>query len=210
MNKLWRFGDSYSQTEHFKYKDEQNHSEFVAQHYELQLEHLGFGGLGILDCLTRMLDNSHQMKKGDMILINLPAVERRTFININGDIVNTSQFEDSEVLKNDEIRKVVTEDWYDILVRGYIHLMSTFLNSCIKNEIDVFVFTNQHEDFTLPLPNKVKFKEADGWVDAMKEMGIEDLSDKGNLHYLYGKQEYLSKRIIEVIENEKENRRRTT
>ena len=157
-----------------------------------------------------MLDNSHQMKKGDMILINLPAVERRTFININGDIVNTSQFEDSEVLKNDEIRKVVTEDWYDILVRGYIHLMSTFLNSCIKNEIDVFVFTNQHEDFTLPLPNKVKFKEADGWVDAMKEMGIEDLSDKGNLHYLYGKQEYLSKRIIEVIENEKENRRRTT
>lgn len=205
MNKLWRFGDSYSQTEKHKYPDELNHSEIVSSHFNLDLKHLGFGGLGILDALSRMLEHSHLMKSGDMILINLPASQRYTFISKNGDIVNTSQFEDSEILKNEDIRRIVTEDFYHIILRGYIHLMDKFLKSCKDKGIEIYTFINQSEDFNLDLPFKVRFKESMGWVDSVKIMGIEDLSERGNLHYLYGKQEYLAKRIIEVIENEKEN-----
>lgn len=209
MNKLWRFGDSYSVTQDWQYPEDPNHSNFVAKHFNLKLEHLGAGGLSILDCLTRMINITHLVQSNDMIILNLPSSSRASFLDSNGKLINSSQFQDDEILENEELKNVLFSDWYPILLRGYIHLLSSVLNSFIDRGARVFVFVNDSYDWKLDLPNKVRFNESKGWVTSVKEMGFEDLSPKGNLHYLYGVQEQFAQEIIKVIEDE-ENRRRTS
>ena len=53
-NKLWRFGDSYSLTSNDFNHIEQNHSTYIAEHFNLELVHLGQGGLSNLEIFNKI------------------------------------------------------------------------------------------------------------------------------------------------------------
>lgn len=200
MNKLWRFGDSYSQVMYDKYPDEKNHSYWVAKHFGLEYIDRGAGGLSILDCLIRMLESSNQMKPGDIILFNMPNSDRLGFYDVTGNKHNSSEYLKEELFSLQMYRDLLTSDSYKYINYTVIGILSKFLENKIKHGTEVYVFTNDVEDFnTFNIPNKIRFKESAGFIDAVYCMGFEDNSDKGNLHYLYGIQKTFAEKIVEVI-----------
>lgn len=202
MNKLWRFGDSYSQVMYNRYPDEKNHSYWVAKYFGLEYVDRGAGGLSILDCLLRMIESSDDIKSGDMILFNMPNSDRLGFYDVELVKHNSSNFLKEELFLIDVYKELLTSDSYKYINHTLIGILSKFLEDKIKKGTRVYVFTNGGEDYkTYKIPNKVRFKENDGFIGAVKDMGFEDNSHKGNLHYLYGVQEHFAKRIIEVIQN---------
>jgi len=209
MNKLWRFGDSYSQVMENKYPGEKNHSYWVAEYFGLKYINRGQGGLSILDCLLMMLESSNDMRAGDMILFNLPVSDRLGFYDEAGK-QNSSRYRKEELFLLQEYKDLLISNSYKYVNYTIIGILSTFLENKIKHGIKVYVFINDKEEFNkFNIPNQIRFKESAGFIDAVNRMGFEDHSSKGNLHYLYGVQKTFSEKIIETILDFTKNRGNT-
>ena len=58
-NKLWRFGDSWSQTKEDVYPDDINHSYWIAEHFGLECINCGFGGASIFDIIKQITNKTY-------------------------------------------------------------------------------------------------------------------------------------------------------
>lgn len=83
MNKLWHFGDSFTTCGNF----EKIFSEYIAFHFNLELNHNGHGGTGNFEIFSEIIKKDTSFKSGDMILINWSYFNRITLIERNGDLI---------------------------------------------------------------------------------------------------------------------------
>ena len=75
-NKLWRFGDSYSKTEDRDFGDiELNHSVYISEHFNMELVHLGDGGMSNLEIFQRILSNKDEVKRISDQLLSKKLIE---------------------------------------------------------------------------------------------------------------------------------------
>ena len=101
MNKLWHFGDSFSTCGDF----EKIFSEYIAFHFNLELNHNGSGGTGNFEIFSEILKRDIHFESGDLILINWSYFNRITLTEMSGDLINVDNllinFEDK--IKNNKI-----------------------------------------------------------------------------------------------------------
>lgn len=203
-NKLWRFGDSYSTTQDERFGDiELNHSQYISDYFNLELVHLGQGGLSNIEIFNKILSNNENYKKNDMILINF-ASPSRTAVVQNNQISSTAN--GGEHTHDDEnLKKIIINDLQYPISDMIFYLVKPFLESLIDRGVKVYHFYNDYASKPNNIKNELIFRSFNngftGWV---KEKGWEDLEPTGNVHYLVGKQKELSQEIIKRIEsNEK-------
>lgn len=210
-NKLWRFGDSYSCTQEDRFGHiEQNHSLYIAEHFNLDLIHLGEGGFSNLEIVNKILSNGANYKKGDMILINFASPWRLAILE-NNEILKRDDgdntFEGSNVIKT-----IVLNDLVIPISDIIFYLITPFLESLIKNGIKVYYFYNEFVVNEVPInitkknlldKNELEFnfKEHRGFINWVRNTGRENLSPSGNLHYVVGKQKEIAEEIINRIKS---------
>lgn len=203
-NNLWRFGDSWSTTEDHLYADiELNHSQYVADYFDMNLIHLGHGGYSNLQIFNRILENTNKFKPNDIILINFTSISRVSVID-GKDIICTANGGDL-VFKSKILMDVISHDMGNPISNILFYLIKTYIESLIDGGIKVYHFYNDNSNFECPfkIKNKLIFKnetntEYMGWC---KENGYEDLSPAGNVHYKLGSQKQIANKIIELIES---------
>jgi len=205
INKLWRFGDSWSTTDDKYNEIEKNHSHYVSKHFGLELNHYGRGGHSNLHIFSEILRLTPQFKKGDMVLINFASKSRVGIINkskigklissANGGIYTHTNKDLENILIND-----VQHPISDIL----FYLIRIHLHSLISMGIKVYHFYNNNIDenpnINNYISNELSFNEKgfEGWI---KEQKYQDLSPKGNVHCVVGKQRDIANKIIDLIES---------
>ena len=199
INKLWRFGDSWSTTDEKYDEIEKNHSHYVSEHFGLELNHHGRGGHSNLHIFSDILRLTPQFKEGDMVLINFACKSRIGIINKSkvGGLISTANKDLENILVND-----VQHPISDIL----FYLIRTHLHSLISQGIKVYHFYNDNIDenpnITNYISNELIFNSSkrnfQNWI---REQKYEDLSPKGNVHYLIGKQRDIANKIIDLIES---------
>jgi hypothetical protein len=201
-NKLWRFGDSYSLTRDVFNHIELNHSAYIAEHFNLELVHLGQGGLSNLEIFNKILSNSEKYNKGDMLLINF-ATQQRFAIVENDKIIKINGGETD--MNNQTIRNSVLSNLIIPISDIIFYLIKPFLESLIKKGVRVYHFYNdvdrEGELVSTKIKNELIFNKT-GFIHWVNDSGYEDLSPNGNVHYLVGKQKEIAEEIINKI-NEK-------
>ena len=202
INKLWRFGDSWSTTADNKYSNiELNHSQYIADYFGLELKHLGAGGLSNLQIFKRILENTHLYSPNDIILINFASTHRVSIIDGNT-IVCTANGGDM-VFKNKILMNVISNDMGKPLSDILFYLIKSHLESLMHMGVKVYQFCNDnsYED-SVKIKNNLIFKNTynTGFIGWCKDNGYEDLSPAGNVHYTVGSQRNIANKIIELIE----------
>ena len=210
-NTLYRFGDSWSVTQENRFgKIEQNHSYYVANHYEMGLNHLGRGGLGNLQIFKKILEQDKNYKKGDIILINFASRSRTEVIN-NVDykpkrekqikkIVVSSSNGDAFDTSNEILQKIVINDLSFPIQDMIFFLIKPYLKSLIDRGINVYHFYNDITDCGVyEIENEINF-DGYGYINWCDFNGYKDLTPKGNVHYKVGSQKQIAEKIIELIE----------
>ena len=199
-NKLWRFGDSYSLTSKDFNHIEQNHSTYIAEHFNLELVHLGQGGLSNLEIFFKILSNSQKYKKGDMLLINFASRSRFAIVE-NDEIIKINGGETD--MNNQTIRNGVLSNLVIPISDIIFYLIKPFLELLIKKGIRVYHFYNDvdREDglVSTKIKNELIFDVNVGFIQWVSDNGYEDLSPNGNIHYLVGKQKEIAEEIINKI-----------
>ena len=201
-NKLWRFGDSYSKTEDRDFGDiELNHSVYISEHFNMELVHLGDGGMSNLEIFQRILSNNQNYREGDMILINFADTSRTALVE-NHKIISTANGDNmSSYSKN--LENIIINDLQYSISDIIFYLVKPFLESLIGNGIKVYHFYNGYEIYPGKIKNELTFlrdTEPIGYQNWIFEKGWEDLTPTGNLHYVVGKQRDISEIIINKIE----------
>lgn len=210
-NKLWRFGDSWSLTQIEKYPNELNHNEHIANHYDLELIHMGEGGISNLEILKLMLDNDYKFEKNDMIIVNFPSLTRFSITNKFGNLISSNSIKDVTNYESmSDIKDInsildffinhswVMNDTIFILFNSYIKSLKlrNIKVVCFYNVIDTEQSNDEKKFYKLE--NLLNFNPS--YTQWIQEMNFEDLTNKGNLHYLYGVQLKLANEIIKRID----------
>lgn len=209
-NKLWRFGDSYSLTNNVFNHIELNHSSYIAEHFNLELVHLGQGGLSNLEIFNKILSNNQKYKKGDMLLINFASTSRFAIVE-NDEIIKING--EGDIINNQTIRNSVLNDLIIPISDIIFYLIKPFLESLIKKGVRVYHFYNSMDReeglISTKIKNELIFNVTDsasnisnqGFILWVNDRGYEDLSPNGNVHYLVGKQKEIAEEIIKKIES---------
>ena len=195
MGKLYRLGDSYSQTMSDKYPDELNHSYYIAKHYGLEYVNVGYGGAACSDILTQLISILFDCKKGDMLLVGIPSLNRVGYLDNSNNYIDSAKYTNEELLRMRSIALTTNRELQLTINNNIVYQVNKILYELDKRGIQVFTMYNDVEHFFEPI--NLIFKN---FVDWVKENGFEDLSPKGNMHYLYGVQETLAKEIIKLID----------
>ncbi len=204
MNKLWRFGDSWSTTQDNLYSHiELNHSKYIADYFGLELIHLGHGGFSNLEIFKRILENTHLYKPNDIILINFTSIHRVSVID--GDNVICTSDAGNSVFKSKKLMKIVSNEIGGVISDILFYLIKSHLESLIDMGVKVYYFYNDASNYNCPIKikNQLKFKNKNntGYTGWCAENGYEDLTPAGNVHYTLGSQRNIANKIIELIES---------
>lgn len=202
-NTLWRFGDSWSTTKDYIYSHiELNHSDYIAEYFNMNLNHLGDGGYSNLDIFKIILENSNKYKSNDIILINFASISRVGIVDKLG-VVNTSNGGDT-IFKNKTMMNIISNDMGTPISDILFYLIDTYLKSLIENGIRVYYFFNDNTrgDFSLTLNSELIFEnDMNGsFIGWCIENGHQDLTPTGNVHFTLGSQKSIANKIIELIE----------
>ena len=202
LNKLWRFGDSYSKTQDQQFGDiELNHSVYISEHFNMELVHLGDGGLSNLEIFQRILSNNQNYREGDMILINFAHTSRTALVE-NHKIICTANGHNMSS-NNKNLENIIINDLTEPISDIIFYLIKPFLESLMDNGIKVYHFYNGHDIYPDYIKNELTFlrdTQSIGYQNWIYEQGWEDLTPTGNLHYVVGKQRAISEVIINKIE----------
>lgn len=207
INKLWRFGDSWSTTDEKYDEIEKNHSHYVSEHFGLELNHHGRGGHSNLHIFSDILRLTPQFKEGDMVLINFACKSRIGIINKSkvGGLISTADG-GTFTHTNKDLENILVNDVQHPISDILFYLIRTHLHSLISQGIKVYHFYNDNIDenpnITNYISNELIFNSSkrnfQNWI---REQKYEDLSSKGNVHYLIGKQRDIANKIIDLIES---------
>ena len=207
INKLWRFGDSWSTTDDKYDEIEKNHSHYVSEHFDLELNHHGRGGHSNLHIFSDILRLTPQFKEGDMVLINFACKSRIGIINKSkvGGLISTADG-GTFTHTNKDLENILVNDVQHPISDILFYLIRTHLHSLISQGIKVYHFYNDNIDenpnITNYISNELIFNSSkrnfQNWI---REQKYEDLSPKGNVHYLIGKQRDIANKIINLIES---------
>ena len=207
INKLWRFGDSWSTTDDKYDEIEKNHSHYVSEHFDLELNHHGRGGHSNLHIFSDILRLTPQFKEGDMVLINFACKSRIGIINKSkvGGLISTA-VAGTFTHTNKDLENILVNDVQHPISDILFDLIRTHLHSLISQGIKVYHFYNdnidQNPNITNYISNELIFNSSkrnfQNWI---REQKYEDLSPKGNVHYLIGKQRDIANKIIDLIES---------
>jgi hypothetical protein len=207
INKLWRFGDSWSTTDEKYDEIEKNHSHYVSEHFGLELNHHGRGGHSNLHIFSDILRLTPQFKEGDMVLINFACKSRIGIINKSkvGGLISTADG-GTFTHTNKDLENILVNDVQHPISDILFYLIRTHLHSLISQGIKVYHFYNDNIDenpnITNYISNELIFNSSkrnfQNWI---REQKYEDLSPKGNVHYLIGKQRDIANKIIDLIES---------
>ena len=230
INKLWRFGDSWSTTDDKYDEIEKNHSHYVSEHFDLELNHHGRGGHSNLHIFSDILRLTPQFKEGDMVLINFACKSRIGIINKSevekvkenfphvhhskgvfsshhkiGELISTADG-GTFTHTNKDLENILVNDVQHPISDILFYLIRIHLHSLISQGIKVYHFYNDNIDenpnITNYISNELIFNSSkrnfQSWI---REQKYEDLSPKGNVHYLIGKQRDIANKIIDLIES---------
>jgi len=195
MGKLYRLGDSWSQTMPDKYPDEHNHSYYIAEHYGLEYVNVGYGGAACSDIITQLVSIMFNCETGDMILINIPSLDRVGYLDNENNYIDSTKYSNEEMLKMNSIAQLTDKELQYSVNNNIVHQLNKILHELDKRGVQVFTMYNDTSYFFETI-NLISANFT-GWVDGL---GFKDLSPKGNLHYLYGTQEKLAQEIIKLID----------
>lgn len=202
-NKLWRFGDSWSTTKDSYEHLEFNHSQYVADYFDMDLMHFGHGGFSNLEIFKRILEHTHEYKQNDIILINFTSIHRIAVID-GSETICTANGDDT-AFKSKKLMKVVSNDVGDVISDVIFYLIKSHLESLMNMGVRVYYFYNDVSNSECPIKikNKLIFrsKQSTGFIGWCKENDYEDLSPAGNVHYKLGCQKDIANKIIELIES---------
>ena len=199
MGKLYRLGDSWSQTMHVEYPEDPNHSSYIAKHYGLEYVNVGYGGASISDLFTQLISIMFECKKDDMLLVGIPSLNRVGYLDRNNRYVNSSRLNEKDILELEAVGEITNEELQVNINNNLLYQINNILKLLDNKGVKIITLYNDSYNF-FDTHNKINFdsdNEYVGWVD---KMGWKDLSPKGNLHYLYGIQEELAKELIKFID----------
>lgn len=198
-NTLWRYGDSWSTTQDDVYFEiELNHSNYIADYFNLNYKNLGVGGYSNLQIFNDLIKNQNNFKENDIILINFASISRVAVVEngivsctSNGSAYNTHRLMDSVIIH--DMGKPIS----DIL----FYLIRSFIQTLVDRNIRIYFFFLEHR-IDLGLTNEIVFKSnlGNGFIHWCIENDYQDLSPKGNVHYKLGSQKDIANKIIELIE----------
>lgn len=198
-NTLWRYGDSWSTTQDDVYFEiELNHSNYIADYFNLDYKNLGAGGYSNLQIFNDLIKNQNNFKENDIILINFASISRVAVVE-DGIVscVSSAGSYNTHKLIDDVIIHDMGKPISDIL----FYLIRSFIQSLVDRNIRTyFFFLDQRVD--LRLTNEIVFKSnlGNGFIHWCIENDYQDLSPKGNVHYKLGSQKDIANKIIELIE----------
>ena len=141
INKLWRFGDSWSTTDEKYDEIEKNHSHYVSEHFVLELNHHGRGGHSNLHIFSDILRLTPQFKEGDMVLINFACKSRIGIINKSkvGGLISTADG-GTFTHTNKDLENILVNDVQHPISDILFYLIRTHLHSLISQGIKVYHF----------------------------------------------------------------------
>jgi hypothetical protein len=211
-NTLYHFGDSFSMS----LGNGQNFGKKIADYYELGYLHLGVGGDSNDQIIEKIMKEQHQIKRGDVVLINFSFLSRFLTVDENGTLISSARyFDDSnrgftgdqlEYFNHDDtVLDYFLNNNYEYNIRLF-SLINTFLSILVERKITIYSVMIRKEDL---YKGKKIYKIEDYDLKLFNELIFEPnyfewLVNKGwkneeEGHYTKGVQEELAQEYIKRI-----------
>lgn len=216
MSQLFHFGDSYS-TVKLHIPNNKHFCNIIADALNMEYLPFGIGGMSNEWVLTKILENLHRFKKGDIIFINFSFFERGVFYNkklkkleptspFYNDIYKFWSYEQAGHNHNiDEISPLVkyfvnnTED-YTRRIFNILNCVFNFINKLEVKIFYIFAGSTDYEDDLLKFGTNIKFEQ--GFSQWLIKNGFHKEQD---VHYTLGIQPILADGIMRKTDNLKSN-----
>lgn len=194
-NKLYRLGDSWSQVQSQKYPNDFNHSYHIAEHYKLEYVNVGFGGAACSDVLTQLTSIMFDCKKGDMLLVGIPSLRRVGYIDNKNNYISSAKYSNEELLKMESIKLTTNTQLQKVINKNIVHQINKILYELKKRGTKVYTMFNDEKGYFETINCiPILFTR---WI---QENNWQDLSSKGNMHFVVGKQKDIAKGLIKLID----------
>ena len=194
-NKLYRLGDSWSQVQSQKYPNDFNHSYHIAEHYKLEYVNVGFGGAACSDVLTQLTSIMFDCKKGDMLLVGIPSLRRVGYIDNKNNYISSAKYSNEELLKMESIKLTTNTQLQKVINKNIVHQINKILYELKKRGTKVYTMFNDEQGYFETINCIPIFFSR--WI---QENNWQDLSTKGNMHFVVGKQKDIAKGLIKLID----------
>lgn len=194
-NKLYRLGDSWSQVQSQKYPNDFNHSYHIAEHYKLEYVNVGFGGAACSDVLTQLTSIMFDCKKGDMLLVGIPSLRRVGYIDNKNNYISSAKYSNEELLKMESIKLTTNTQLQKVINKNIVHQINKILYELKKRGTKVYTMFNDEQGYFETINCIPIFFSR--WI---QENNWQDLSSKGNMHFVVGKQKDIAKGLIKLID----------
>ena len=194
-NKLYRLGDSWSQVQFQKYPNDFNHSYHIAEHYKLEYVNVGFGGAACSDVLTQLTSIMFDCKKGDMLLVGIPSLRRVGYIDNKNNYISSAKYSNEELLKMESIKLTTNTQLQKVINKNIVHQINKILYELKKRGTKVYTMFNDEQGYFETINCIPIFFSR--WI---QENNWQDLSSKGNMHFVVGKQKDIAKGLIKLID----------
>jgi hypothetical protein len=211
-NTLYHFGDSFT----IGLGSDGSFGKIIANHYELGYLHLGVGGDSNDQIIEKIMKEQHQIKRGDVVLINFSFLSRFLTVDENGTLISSARyFDDSnrgftgnqlEYFNHDDtVLDYFLNNNYEYNIRLF-SLINTFLSILVERKITIYSVMIRKEDL---YKGKKIYKIEDYDLKLFNELIFEPnyfewLVNKGwkneeEGHYTKGVQEELAQEYIKRI-----------
>ena len=194
-NKLYRLGDSWSQVQSQKYPNDFNHSYHIAEHYKLEYVNVGHGGAACFDVLTQLISIMFDCKKGDMLLVGIPSLRRVGYIDNKNNYISSAKYSNEELLKMESIKLTTNTQLQKVINKNIVHQINKILYELKKRGTKVYTMFNDEQGYFETINCIPIFFSR--WI---QENNWQDLSSKGNMHFVVGKQKDIAKGLIKLID----------
>ena len=118
MNKLWVFGDSYSE----KFPDQRTYINLLCQHYNLELQNFSKGGGSLAHLIDAWNQQSNNIVKGDKVIVTLTSIDRTRFFPQYEHVTQYTQLIHLKAAWIDKDKQVITREERDAFEKYYAYL----------------------------------------------------------------------------------------
>ncbi len=194
-NKLYRLGDSWSQVQTHRYPNDLNHSYHIAEHYKLEYVNVGYGGAACFDVLTQLISIMFDCKKGDMLLVGIPNLGRVGYMDDEDNYISSALYSNEQLLKMKSVELITNTKLQFVINKNIVHQINKILYELKKRGTKVYTMFNDEQGYFKTI-NCIPIYFTH-WI---QERNWEDLSPKGNMHFVVGKQKDIAKGLIKLID----------
>lgn len=118
MNKLFVFGDSYSE----RFPDQRTYVNLLCQHYSLELENYSKGGGSLAHLVDAWNQNCNKITKGDKVIVTLTSIDRTRFFPQYEHVTQYTQLIHLKAEWIDKDKQLITREERDAFEKYYAYL----------------------------------------------------------------------------------------